>query len=65
MGAMCRRRSSMSAGHEPFAVEHCGHDAPGEQVDGHEGVPLVACPEPTPPTLTAVWPPVEKTCSAC
>ena len=23
----------MSAGHEPFAVEHRGHDAPSEQVD--------------------------------
>jgi hypothetical protein len=34
--ATCRRRSSGSAGHESFAVEHRGHDAPGEQVDGQQ-----------------------------
>src|SRR5580698_7107545 len=32
--ATCRRPSSGSAGHESLAVEHGGHDAPGEQVDG-------------------------------
>jgi hypothetical protein len=26
----------MSAGHESFAVEHRGHDAPGEQVEGQQ-----------------------------
>jgi len=26
----------MSAGHEPFAVEHRGHDAPNEQVEGQQ-----------------------------
>src|SRR6185437_6421757 len=35
--APCWRRSSMSAGDEPFAVEHRGHDAPGEQVKGQQG----------------------------
>jgi hypothetical protein len=28
---------SMSAGHEPLAVEHRGYDAPGEQVDRQQG----------------------------